>query len=653
MANMNNFYTRLFSLWLTILFNTLHVSLAQVTKIGILWDRDIIPSITHLQPSLDTIASISSNATVEVSYVDITDKMPFHIYNEICNEISSGTVAFISAGGCYTGVNVNRVAKDLSFPLVALEAGCDFGGTGSFDNIFPFPQTKNYIGEAVTDSISALGWMNIALFYDEYTGNKLDSVMEELSMSNATIQAFNIRRETQMEDIMESLKNITEKYAFPAQIIVLCSLHTTQSILIQANMYGRKPMVGQDVQAYFTFQTRWLLIAERSWLPELQRLGVDDIDNVAAIVPMRATDKSPESLLEEAFSYVLDAVESHLETKPEVVSPTEDKTECDGSKTAFTDISDNLDGLFFSSQSMLGSEYGIYTAYRRGKNATVREFQLVSEWDPPNEEPIGNFFPNLGFGMNARELVVTTNLWPPFVGKNDSATRTDAYIGLCIELLYELSRNLNFTFTLTEPEDGQWGGWVNETIPTGLAGQMYRKEADMVVAPMASTIDRETVMDFTEPWFQEYTTVMVRLPNPDASKWKLYMSPFKWQVWACIGLSIPFAGIAIWLMTKYSPCYTKEELTKGLASFDNALMYALGAILSQGGIYLPTAQSGRFVVGFWWMYCIVVVATYSGNLIAFLTVCSCLVLFNEYCRYPWATPSYDHGTDCPLIKVSC
>lgn len=39
-----------------------------------------------------------------------------------------------------------------------------------------------------------------------------------------------------------------------------------------------------------------------------------------------------------------------------------------------------------------------------------------------------------------------------------------------------------------------------------------------------------------------------------------------------------------------------------------------------GGCYLPEAQSGRFFVGFYWMSCMVIVATYSGNLIAFLTV---------------------------------
>ena len=42
--------------------------------------------------------------------------------------------------------------------------------------------------------------------------------------------------------------------------------------------------------------------------------------------------------------------------------------------------------------------------------------------------------------------------------------------------------------------------------------------------------------------------------------------------------------------------------------------------VASGSVWLPRAQSVRFIVGFWWMYCIVVMATYSGNLIAYLTV---------------------------------
>lgn len=38
-----------------------------------------------------------------------------------------------------------------------------------------------------------------------------------------------------------------------------------------------------------------------------------------------------------------------------------------------------------------------------------------------------------------------------------------------------------------------------------------------------------------------------------------------------------------------------------------------------GGMYLPKSDSGRIIVGTWWLVVLVVVTTYCGNLVAFLT----------------------------------
>lgn len=38
-----------------------------------------------------------------------------------------------------------------------------------------------------------------------------------------------------------------------------------------------------------------------------------------------------------------------------------------------------------------------------------------------------------------------------------------------------------------------------------------------------------------------------------------------------------------------------------------------------GGMYLPKADSGRLIIGVWWIVVIVLVTTYCGNLVAFLT----------------------------------
>jgi len=41
---------------------------------------------------------------------------------------------------------------------------------------------------------------------------------------------------------------------------------------------------------------------------------------------------------------------------------------------------------------------------------------------------------------------------------------------------------------------------------------------------------------------------------------------------------------------------------------------------SQGGVHHPSFISGRTMVSTWWLFCTVIVGTYCGNLVAFLTV---------------------------------
>ncbi|KAJ8309978.1 hypothetical protein KUTeg_011843 [Tegillarca granosa] len=167
-------------------------------------------------------------------------------------------------------------------------------------------------------------------------------------------------------------------------------------------------------------------------------------------------------------------------------------------------------------------------------------------------------------------------------------------------------------------------------------------EVDLMVAPNSIQASRESVMDFTYPFFFDTMTFLVKRADPNRYKWKTLIDPLSWQVLVCVAVSLPTCAFILFVLERYNQYYVVAvEKPHG---FQYAFWYMLGALLTQGnhkyfmifqivnlrhssrrvdvfgGAIPPSSQSGRTLISFWWIFSIVLVATYSGNLIAFLTV---------------------------------
>jgi hypothetical protein len=77
---------------------------------------------------------------------------------------------------------------------------------------------------------------------------------------------------------------------------------------------------------------------------------------------------------------------------------------------------------------------------------------------------------------------------------------------------------------------------------------------------------------------------------------------------------------------RFSPCEWRieESITgttvKNPFTINNSLWFALGTFMHQFTDVAPRSVAGRLVGGAWWFFSMILVASYTANLAAFLTV---------------------------------
>ncbi|KAK3875114.1 hypothetical protein Pcinc_019993 [Petrolisthes cinctipes] len=222
-----------------------------------------------------------------------------------------------------------------------------------------------------------------------------------------------------------------------------------------------------------------------------------------------------------------------------------------------------------------------------------------------------------------RVRVVAKSLFPfmEFTADNTNTNNTESGTtvtprdSLDVRMLNTVAHVLNFTYEMRMAVDDQWGTQVDGEW-TGMVGTLAEERADMSMMLFWS-YDRKKVIDFTRIYTSEPFIMVTHKPRPQPQHLAL-VRPFVVDLWVAVLVSTLVAGVVLWSLQKGWAAISNAHADA--LDLTSALMYTWGAMMQNTITRLPTNTTGQMLVGWWWVFCILITTTYRSSLIAHLTV---------------------------------
>ncbi|CAJ1055157.1 probable glutamate receptor isoform X2 [Xyrichtys novacula] len=211
---------------------------------------------------------------------------------------------------------------------------------------------------------------------------------------------------------------------------------------------------------------------------------------------------------------------------------------------------------------------------------------------------------------DVKELSITTIKEDPYTMRRDSE-----FEGYCIDLISELSKKLGFKYKVHLVKDNRYGAMDASGNWNGMIGEVVRGDADLAVAPLTLTAVREQFVDMTTPFMQ--TGISFILRRDAASEYSSFslLSPFSSDMWAGILIAFLLTGVCMFLVGRISPSeWSEPDKEQQNFTLLHSFWYITGALTLQGAGPHPKALSGRILSAIWWIFAVMLLACYFGNL---------------------------------------
>ncbi|XP_034938822.1 glutamate receptor 1-like isoform X2 [Chelonus insularis] len=638
------------------------------------------------------------------AYVDVINTADaFKLSRLICSQFSRGVFSMVGAVSPDSFDTLHSYSNTFQMPFVTpwFPEKVLTPSSGFLD--FAISMRPDY-HRAIIDTVRHYGWKKIIYLYDSHDGLlRLQQIYQGLRPGNQSFQVETVKRIQNISDAIDFLRNLEDLNRWSYKYIVLdCPTDMAKDIVVS---HVRDITLGRRTYHYLLSG----LIMDDRWESEVIEYGAINItgfrivdasrrpvkeflDSWRRLDPMTLPGAGRDSISAQAalmYDAVLVLVEAFNKFLKKKIDRSNPKRPGIQSNNQPTNVSRTLDcyatngwdthwehgdkiSKFLRKAEIEGLTGQIrFNNDSRRYNYTLHVVEMtvnsamvkVAEWtDEAGFQPIAAKYirlPSQEIEKNKTYIVTTIVEEPYIMLKKQEPGKVlvgnDRFEGYCKDLADLIAEQLGIKYELKIVSDGKYGS-ENPDVPggwDGMVGELIRKEADIAIASMTITSERERVIDFSKPFMYLGISIMIKKPVKQKPGVFSFLNPLSREIWVCVIFSYIGVSIVLFIVSRFSPYEWRVIQTNvggdpGMVgrgdpslqhphtpqsslhaanpcmandfSILNSMWFSLGAFMQQGCDISPRSMSGRIVGCVWWFFTLIIISSYTANLAAFLTV---------------------------------
>ncbi|XP_059057471.1 glutamate receptor ionotropic, kainate 2 isoform X3 [Achroia grisella] len=583
----------------------------------------------------------------------ISPQDSFHASKRVCHLLRSGVAAIFGPQSAPAAAHVQSICDTMELPHLETRWEYRTRRESCLVNLYPHPAA---LSRAYVDLVRAWGWKSFTIVYENSDGLvRLQELLKAHGPSELPVAVRQLPDSHDYRPLLKQIKNSAESH-----IVLDCTTERIRDVLQQAQQIGMMSdyhsylITSLDLHSVDLEEFKYggtnitalrLLDPERSDVQKVIRDWVYDEARKGRKLQLGHTSsKENMTFIKTETALMYDAV--HLFAKALHDLDTSQQIDVRPLSCEAEDTWPH--GYSLINYMKIVEMKGLTGVIKFDHQGFRSDFTLdIIELTRDGLQKAGTWNSSEGvnytrsYGENQKQiveilqnktLIVTTILSAPYCMRKEASERLTGnaqFEGYAIDLIHEISKILGFNYTFKLAPDGRYGSYNRETKEwDGMIRELLEQRADVAIADLTITYDREQVVDFTMPFMNLGISVLYRKPIKQPPNLFSFLSPLSLDVWIYMATAYLGVSVLLFILARFSPyewdsprnCLDEPPVLENQFTLLNSLWFTIGSLMQQGSDIAPKAVSTRMVAGMWWFFTLIMISSYTANLAAFLTV---------------------------------